>query len=113
MAVRSAVGIDERFYAQMRYANDVITTLDCSMRSQSGYGVTVVGTRGAATVACPWYSHLPPSQVKVTYDDGRTETITVGSENAYFLETENFAEVVSGDRRPEIPPRRPSAPSAR
>jgi predicted dehydrogenase len=103
MAVRSADGVDERFYAQMRYAGGVITTLDCSMQSQSGYGVTVVGTLGNATVACPWYSHRAPHHVSVTHVDGRTDTIAVGSENAYFLETENFAEVVTGAGAPEIP----------
>ena len=62
-AVRSADDVDVRFYAHMRYANDVIATLDCSMHSQSGYGVTVVGALGTATVACPWYSHQPPHHV--------------------------------------------------
>jgi D-xylose 1-dehydrogenase (NADP+, D-xylono-1,5-lactone-forming) len=102
-AVRSASGVDERFYAQMNYANDVVTTMDCSMRSQSGYGVTVIGALGTATVASPWYSHKPPHDVALTHSDGRTETIAVGSENAYFLETENFADVVNGLALPEIP----------
>jgi xylose dehydrogenase (NAD/NADP) len=102
-AVRLAGGVDERFYAQMRYANDVVTTLDCSMRSQSGYGVTVVGALGMATVACPWYSHRRPHEMELTRYDGSTESIAVGSENAYFLETENFADVVTGIRPAEIP----------
>jgi xylose dehydrogenase (NAD/NADP) len=102
-AVRSADHVDVRFYAQMRYANDVIATLDCSMHSQSGYGVTVVGALGTVTVACPWYSHQPPHQVTLIRHDGSTETIAVGSENAYFLETENFAEVVNGAGAAEIP----------
>jgi D-xylose 1-dehydrogenase (NADP+, D-xylono-1,5-lactone-forming) len=102
-AIRSTDGVDERFYAHLSYANDVVTTLDCSMQSQSGYGVTVVGTLGTATVACPWYSHQPPHHVTVTHSDGRTDTIAVGSENAYFLETENFAEVVTGGGAAEIP----------
>lgn len=102
-AVRSAHGVDERFYAQMHYFNNVVTTLDCSMRSQSGYGVTVLGALGAATAACPWYSHLPPHQLELVCKDGSSETIAVGSENAYFLETENFAEVVTGTQPAEIP----------
>jgi hypothetical protein len=39
----------------------------------------------------------------VTQVDGRADTITVGSENAYFLETENFAKVVTGACSAEIP----------
>jgi D-xylose 1-dehydrogenase (NADP+, D-xylono-1,5-lactone-forming) len=101
--VRSPDGVDERFYALMHYANNVVTTLDCSMRSHSGYGVTVIGAQGAATVGCPWYSHKPPHDVELTIPGGGTETIAVGSDNAYFLETENFADVVAGLAPAEIP----------
>jgi predicted dehydrogenase len=102
-AVRSAHGVDERFYAQMRYASGAVATLDCSMRSRSGYGVTVVGSEGSATVKCPWYSHESPHDVVLSRSDGVEQTITVGSDNAYFLETESFADVVRGRRCAEIP----------
>jgi len=100
--VCDANGIDERFYGIMNYANDVVAVFDCSMRSQPGYGVTVIGHAGTASLACPWYSHKPPDYLEVTTAMG-TERITPDrAENAYFLETENFADVVTGAADPEI-----------
>jgi D-xylose 1-dehydrogenase (NADP+, D-xylono-1,5-lactone-forming) len=96
-------GIDERFYAWMRYASGPVAMIDCSMRTQSGYGVVVVGDRGTATLACPWYSHLPPHDVQVTVDGVTESAVPEGaSENAYFLETEHFADVVLTGATPEI-----------
>ncbi|BBY65534.1 oxidoreductase [Mycolicibacterium helvum] len=101
-AVRSAQGVDERFYAQLLYAGGAVATVDCSMRSHSGYGVTVVGSTGSASVKCPWYSHKSPHCVELIREDGAEESIAVGSDNAYFLETESFADVVRGLREAEI-----------
>jgi D-xylose 1-dehydrogenase (NADP+, D-xylono-1,5-lactone-forming) len=95
-------GIDERFYAMMRYANGVVAMLDCSMSSTSGYGVTVIGTAGTATLACPWYSHRPPDHLEIATAAGAAQITPDGAENAYFLETENFADVVRGKADPEI-----------
>jgi D-xylose 1-dehydrogenase (NADP+, D-xylono-1,5-lactone-forming) len=101
-ALRSADGVDERFYAIMRYRNGTVATLDCSMRSDSGYGVTVVGEAGTATVACPWYSHKPPHDVQLATRIAGSHTVAVSDENAYYLQTENFAAVVGGDATAEI-----------
>jgi D-xylose 1-dehydrogenase (NADP+, D-xylono-1,5-lactone-forming) len=76
--------------------------LDCSMSSTSGYGVTVIGTAGTATLACPWYSHLPPDHLEIATAEGATQITPDGAENAYFLETENFADVVKSKAEPEI-----------
>jgi D-xylose 1-dehydrogenase (NADP+, D-xylono-1,5-lactone-forming) len=100
--VSNANGIDERFYGMMRYANDVVAIVDCSMSSPSGYGVTVVGTAGTATLACPWYSHKPPDYLELTTATGNVRVTPDDAENAYFLETENFADVVMIKADPEI-----------
>lgn len=100
--VSDAKGIDERFYGLLRYPDHVVATFDCSMRSQSGYGVTVVGSAGSATLASPWYSHKPPDHLEVsTADDTRRVTLD-GIDNAYFLETENFADAVANTADPEV-----------
>jgi len=94
--------IDERFYAMMRYPYGVVAMVDCSMSSTSGYGVTVVGTAGTATLACPWYSHKPPDHLEITTAGGSVHLAPEGAENAYFLETENFADVVRNHAGPEV-----------
>ena len=96
-------GIDERFHGLMRYANGVVAVIDSSMRSHSGYGVTVVGSAGTATLACPWYSHKYPEYLEVVSAAGTDHITPEGGDNAYFLETENFADVVMGHSQPEIP----------
>jgi predicted dehydrogenase len=102
MGVCDARGIDERFYATMRYARGVVSVFDCSMRSHLGYGVTVVGSTGAVTLACPWYSHQPPAHLDVMTGAGSRRVTPSGAENAYFLETENFADVVHDRAEPQI-----------
>lgn len=95
-------GIDERSYGMMHYTNDVVAMFDCSMLSHLGYGVTVVGSHATATLACPWYSHRPPAYLELVSSDGEQRITPKGAENAYFLETENFAQVVTGQAQPEI-----------
>jgi len=95
-------GVDERFYGMMQYPNSVVALIDCSMQSQSGYGVTVVGSLGSATLACPWYSHEPPAYLQVDTASGTEQIVPRGADNAYFLETENFAGVVLNGAVPEV-----------
>jgi xylose dehydrogenase (NAD/NADP) len=95
-------GVDERFYGLLNYPNNVVAVFDCSMQSQSGYGVTVVGSTGSVTLACPWYSHKPPHYVQVDTASGTEHITPRGADNAYFLETENFADVVMNGAGPEI-----------
>lgn len=95
-------GIDERFYGLMRYTNGVVTMFDSSMRSHSGYGVTVIGSAGTAQLDCPWYSHKPPDHLDVNTAAGTRKITPDGADNAYFLETENFADVVMNRAEPEI-----------
>ena len=102
MQVVDSNDIDERFYGSMRYANGAVAQFDCSMRSHSGYGVVVVGDRGSATLACPWYSHLEPHHIDVVTADGADRVVPEGADDPYFLETENFADVVTVGADPEV-----------
>jgi xylose dehydrogenase (NAD/NADP) len=95
-------GIDERFYGLLRYPHHVVAAFDCSMRSQSGYGLTVIGSAGSATLASPWYSHKPPDHLEISTAEGTRQITPDGIDNAYFLETENFADVVANKVDPEI-----------
>ncbi|MBI5340951.1 putative dehydrogenase [Mycobacterium sp. BK558] len=96
--------VDERFYALLSYPGEIVAVLDCSMRSYSGYGVTVTGTAGSATLACPWYSHVPPDHLEITTQAGVERIVPERVENPYFLETENFADVVVNGADAEIAP---------
>lgn len=92
--ILDANGIDVRFYGLLHYPRGVVAMIDCSMQSDSGYGVTVVGSAGSASLACPWYSHMAPHELEIRTAVGVERIVPEFAENAYYLETENFAKVV-------------------
>lgn len=102
-AVMTESGVEGRFYGLMTYDGGAVALFDCSMTSPLSLGVSVLGTLGEAVVPMPWYAHLDPPTISVRFPDGRTEEIDATGENAYFLETENFAQVVVEGADPEVP----------
>jgi D-xylose 1-dehydrogenase (NADP+, D-xylono-1,5-lactone-forming) len=95
-------GVDEQFYGTMVYPSETVSVFDCSMNSPLSTRVSVLGSHGEAVVDMPWYAHLPPTTIEVRYADGRQEQINASGENAYYLETEDFAAVCRGDKPPEV-----------
>jgi predicted dehydrogenase len=102
-SVPSPLGVAERFYGIMRYRQGGVAQFDCSMRSPLSVHVSVLGERGEAIVAMPWYSHKAPHSIQIKMHGRDEQVLTLPDTNAYFLETEAFAATVQGDRRPEIP----------
>jgi xylose dehydrogenase (NAD/NADP) len=96
-------GVDEQFYGTMVFPSGTVAIFDCSMNSPLSVRVSVLGSLGEAVVEMPWYAHLPPATIEVRYADGHQEQINASGENAYYLETEDFAAVCRGDKPPEVP----------
>jgi predicted dehydrogenase len=86
-------GVDEQFYGTMVFPSGTISIFDCSMNSALSTRVSVLGSRGEAVVDMPWYAHLPPTTIDVSYADGGREQIDAPGENAYYLEAADFAAV--------------------
>lgn len=103
VAVMAPSGVEERFYGTLTYGGGAVAQFDCSMRSPLSLGVSVLGSLGEAHLPMPWYAHLDPPTIEVSYRDGRQELIDCAGENAYFLETENFAAVVLDGAEPVVP----------
>jgi D-xylose 1-dehydrogenase (NADP+, D-xylono-1,5-lactone-forming) len=97
-------GVPEQFYGTMTFRSGAVALFDCAMNAQLSIRASVLGSAGEAVVEVPWYPHLPPPTIDVRYADGRTEQIDASGENAYFLETEDFAAVVCGQKPPEVLP---------
>ena len=102
-SVPSPLGVAERFYGTMRYSDGAVAQFDCSMRSPLSVHVSVLGEKGEAIVAMPWYSHKAPHSIQLKMHGGDEQILTVPDTDAYFLETEAFAATVHGERLPEIP----------
>jgi D-xylose 1-dehydrogenase (NADP+, D-xylono-1,5-lactone-forming) len=94
-------GVDEAFAGVMRFSSGALAVIDCSMISELDVGVSVLGTRGRAEVAMPWYAHLAPHSIRVSTSAGSNE-IPVSSDNAYRLEIENFCAAVRGQAAPTV-----------
>ena len=103
LSVSAASGVAERFYGTMRYAAGAVAQFDCSMLSPLSVRASVQGALGEAVVPMPWYAHLPPHQILLILPDQEPVTVPVPDTNAYYLETEHFAEVVLGERQPVVP----------
>jgi len=99
----AASGVDGQFYGTMVYPSGTVSIFDCSMNSALSTRVSVLGSRGEAVVDMPWYAHLPPATIDVSYADGRGEQIDAPGDNAYYLEAADFAAVCRGEKGPEIP----------
>jgi D-xylose 1-dehydrogenase (NADP+, D-xylono-1,5-lactone-forming) len=96
-------GVPEQFYGTMMFRSGAVAIFDCGMNAPLSIGASVLGSAGEAVVEVPWYPHLPPPTIDVRYADGRAEQIDASGDNAYFLETEDFAAVVRGEKSPEVP----------
>jgi xylose dehydrogenase (NAD/NADP) len=99
----AASGVDEQFYGTMVYPSGMVSIFDCSMNSALSTRVSVLGSQGEAVVDMPWYGHLPPATIEVSYADGRREQIDASGDNAYYLEAADFAAACRGQKPPEIP----------
>ena len=97
-------GVPEQFYGTMTFRSGAVAIFDCAMNAPLSIRASVLGSAGEAVVEVPWYPHHPPPTIDVTYADGRSEQIDASGENAYFLETEDFAAVVCGQKSLEVPP---------
>jgi predicted dehydrogenase len=97
----AASGVDEVLAATLYYPSGALAVFDCGMRGPLDVGVEVLGERGRAIVAMPWYAHSEPLTLEVESDAG-TRTIATAGDNAYQLEIENFCAAVRGERPPEI-----------
>jgi D-xylose 1-dehydrogenase (NADP+, D-xylono-1,5-lactone-forming) len=104
LAVLADSVVDERFLGTMYYPSQCVAIFDCSMRSPLSVGVSVLGSLGEAVVAMPWYAHEPPHTIDVAFADGSRRSIEAVGDNAYFLETEDFAAVVLKEKAPEVTP---------
>jgi xylose dehydrogenase (NAD/NADP) len=94
-------GVDEVFAATLGYGGGPLAVFDCGMTSPLSMGAEVLGTRGRARVATPWYPHLEPVSIEVEAGGGTKAVPTPGA-NAYQLEIENVCAAVRGEAPPEI-----------
>jgi D-xylose 1-dehydrogenase (NADP+, D-xylono-1,5-lactone-forming) len=96
-------GVEQAFSGLLGFADGTSYVFDCGMQSDLDIGVSILGTKGRAELATPWYPHLAPAEIEV-WRDGDRSVIPTSTDDPYQLEVENFCAAVDGDRPPEVTP---------
>jgi D-xylose 1-dehydrogenase (NADP+, D-xylono-1,5-lactone-forming) len=85
-------GTDETFVAQMRFAGDVYTQLNCSMALPYHTYMEIVGSDATLVIPNPYNPGLKV-QVYISRK-GKTEVVMVKGMDTYFAEVEDMAAAI-------------------
>ncbi len=96
--VRGGDGVDVRLTGLLRFAGDVLATIDCGLDLAARDELEVTGTRGVLWLDDPWHARSPAIEVRRA--DGAVEHITIEPHDPYARELEDFAAAVAGERAP-------------
>lgn len=96
--VRGADGVDVRLTGLLRFAGDVLATIDCGLDLAARDELEVTGTSGVLWLDDPWHSRSPA--IELRRPDGSVERIAVEPLDPYACELEDFAAAVAGERAP-------------
>jgi xylose dehydrogenase (NAD/NADP) len=94
--VRGGDGVDVRLTGLLRFAGDVLATIDCGLDLAVRDELEVTGTRGVLRLDDPWHSRSPAIELRRA--GGAVERIAVEALNPYACELEDFAAAVAGER---------------
>ena len=90
-------GVDVRFAATMRFADDVIGHFDCGLDVPSRDELEVVGSAGSLFLDDPFHCREPVIELR---RDGATERIEIEPADSYQLELENMSDAIRGQATP-------------
>jgi xylose dehydrogenase (NAD/NADP) len=91
-------GVDVRLTGLLRFAGDVLATIDCGLDLSARDELEVTGTRGVLWLDDPWHARSPA--IELRRPEGSVEHIAVEPVNPYACELEDFAAAVTGERAP-------------
>jgi xylose dehydrogenase (NAD/NADP) len=89
-------GVDESFFGQLRFANDVYAQFDCGFRTPHRTHLEIVGDQGSITIKTPFSPYLNEEMIIIN-DDG-TQVLTTSGEDLYLGEIENMADAILDDK---------------
>ncbi len=88
-------GVDVRLTGLLRFAGDVLATIDCGLDLAARDELEVTGTEGVIWLDDPWHSRSPVIELRRV--DG-LERVEVEHRDPYACELEDFAAAVAGER---------------
>lgn len=85
-------GVDESFFGQMRFADDVYAQFDCGFRTPYRVHIELAGDKGTINIPMPFQ---PYENAKIILKAGdKEEVITIPGEHLYLGEVENMADAI-------------------
>ena len=87
-------GVDVRFAATMRFADDVIGQFDCGLDLPSRDELEVIGSEGSLFLDDPFHCRTPVIELR---RDGDTERVELEPADSYQLELENLSDAIRGE----------------
>ncbi len=98
--VTGPTGIDESFFGQMRFRNDIHAQFDSSFAIPFHAFMEIVGSEGALNIPRPF---KPNENEKIYLTRGdKTETIKIKGQELYIGEVEDMADAILLGREPRI-----------
>jgi predicted dehydrogenase len=91
-------GVDVRLTGLLRFAGDVLASIDCGLDLAARDELEVVGTDGVLWLDDPWHARSPAIELRRA--DGSVERVAVEPVNPYACELQDFAAAVAGERAP-------------
>lgn len=93
-------GVDESFFGQMRFPNEVHAQFDSGFRSPQRTHIELVGDKGNITVKTPFTPRLNEEIIVTNGDEKRI--ITTPGEDLYLGEVENMADAILDGKPPRM-----------
>ncbi len=97
-AVIGPSGVDLRMTGLLRFAGDVLATIDCGFDMAGRGELEVVGSDGRILLADPWHASAP--RLLLERSGAEPEVIDIEPVNSYRLELEDMAAAIAGERPP-------------
>jgi len=85
-------GVDESFFGQLHFSNDVYAQFDCGIRTPQRTHIELVGDKGNITIKTPFTPKLNEEIIVTNGDEKRI--ITTPGEDLYLGEVENMADAI-------------------
>ena len=85
-------GVDESFFGQLHFSNDVYAQFDCGFRTPQRTHIELVGDKGNITIKTPFTPRLNEEIIVTNGDEKRV--ITTPGEDLYLGEVENMADAI-------------------
>jgi xylose dehydrogenase (NAD/NADP) len=91
-----AAEVDMTMVATLRFPDEVLATIDCSMASVFRYELEAIGDAASIYLEDPWTGRNP--RIEIRRDDQSRELVAVEDSNPYTVELEDFEAAVRGER---------------